>query len=244
MTRKNTTIALVAVGIIVVVIVALLIKKDIPTNDNTNMASASIAESLKDEYGYVPGVMVNQSFGTSDSYYQGEEGKDVIINIGNGEYNITDDIVKWSFGTPVISMKKAAEITGLTFTKEKPKEYMAPSYYEVYAPDEDVDLSKRTAYFLVDSDGNYLMYKGGSSYVFDKNGIMYAMSYFPEVNPEDENDILVSVTGLPYLKDGKITGLGLASFEYKENKTIISLSEQQQPQIATSSTAPGKNQTE
>lgn len=174
---------------------------------------------------YTPGIMVTQNFGSSDSFYKGEEGVPVYVDFGAGEYEITNDIVKWSFGAPVISLKRVADMAKLTLSTTEPETYKHVSYYEVYAPGEDADTTTRTPYYLIDKEGNYLQYKLGSSYIFDKDGNQTAVSYFPEANPDDPEDAYISVMALPYLKDGLIAGVGSPSFDYQKDKTLISIGE-------------------
>ena len=44
--------------------------------------------------------MLTQEDGYDDSFYQGQDTEKVYVNIGRDTYDLTDCIVKWSFGLP------------------------------------------------------------------------------------------------------------------------------------------------
>lgn len=169
--------------------------------------------------------MLTQEDGYDDSFYQGQDTEKVYVNIGRDTYDLTDCIVKWSFGLPVINLNKAAEKMGLEVT-ERYKDEVKVSSYEIYAPEEVIDLSERTSIFLLGENGTYVKYTATSGLVESGDSIstpsQIASSYHVE---KDENgDYLVSVSALPYAdEDNNIYSSGLYSVKYDDELMTVTL---------------------
>ena len=176
--------------------------------------------------GAYEGRIASQNYGKSEGFYTPESaGEKVYIDFGNGNYDITDMIEGWSFGIPEVNLKKYASLVGLSLTNQKPDKYIGAYGAEVYANGEDVDLEKRKSWYLLDEEGNWIAtYLVTSKKVVDNNGIVHeALSVAREDESDEDKAPIVSVSVLPYKKDGYIFDV-TAELRYEDNLTRIILS--------------------
>lgn len=218
LTKKSKGWLLVATGGVILMIAVLLIlilgKKSgrDPAKEEMPIATASNASGP---------TLLTLDMGDSDEFYKAPPEKKIILNFGDGRYDITDDIEMWMFGEPIVNLPNVLIKMGLTFTTERPEGYQKMEGYEVYGPGEDPDISLRQPCFAMDDEGNYVVYTINSRQVRDRDGLQSSMTY-PCILTED-GTLLISAAYLPWCEDGKLIGIGSAAFKYGESEIEIIL---------------------
>lgn len=190
-----------------------IIQKNITDTTEEVATNTNVTVGKTDASQYITAAM-----GDSDEFYKPDENMKVILDFGKGNYDITSDVVKWSFSQPIVDMIKLGEEMGLTFQTARPAGFEPHERYEVYAPGDDPDVSIRQRVFLVADDGAYICYTVGSRIVEDNEGNVFYMTY--PVTPEGET-LTVAASSLPYY-DGK-TLIGGCPVETKYGESKITL---------------------
>lgn len=180
----------------------------------TNIATNSNATLYKSD----AGQYLTADMGDSDEFYKPDSDKKIIFDFGQGNYDISNDIVKWSFGQPIVNLPAVAEEMGLTMQTEKPKGYVLHSRYEVYSPDDDPNTELRQSIFFVAPDGQFVRYTIGSRLIEDGNGNSVGMVYPCTLDGET---LMVAASDLPYF-DGKELKIGVPIlYRYGDSKITL-----------------------
>lgn len=210
MTKKNKYVAaaLIASVAAITIIMGLMTGKK---NDPQPMPREDISN-----------VMLTQSDGKSDSYYRGENNEKIYVNTGTDTYDLTDCVVDWSFGLPVINLNKAAEKTGLEIT-DVFNEKIKQSSVQVFAPEEIIDPEQMETFYIVGENDTYVKYKTLSGLITSGNNIatpsQIASSYHPVTDVN--HNYLITIDMFPRInKNGEVSYSGLYSIEY-DDETII-----------------------
>ena len=190
-------------------------KSEIATPSNAT-ATPGNAEAAPEEN------FLSADQGNSEEYYRPENNEQVIINIGTGNYDISDAIVKWEFGEPIVNILHAADILGLEVVTTVPKNFEYKPRYEVYAPGEDPDTINRRNFFIIGDDGQYVRYTVTSRLVEDSTGNQISTIYPCSI---EDDELLIAASSLPYY-DGHalIVGNG-ASYNYGESSIVMSIND-------------------
>lgn len=170
--------------------------------------------------------MLTQEDGKNETYYQGQDTEAVYVNIGRDTYNLTDCVVKWEFGLPIINLNKAAEKMELELTEKYDKELKVSSY-EIYAPDEIIDVEERTPIFILGNNDTYVKYKVTSGLIETGESKVASASQIAStyhVDKTEEGDYLISVNMLPYVDtDNNVYPSATSSVTYEDNTIIFNL---------------------
>lgn len=166
------------------------------------------------------GQYISVSMGDSDEFYKPAEGTKTVLDYGKGNYDITPDIVKWSFSQPIVNLPQLGEKMGLKFQTTKPEGYKTRTHYEVYSPDEDPDIELRQKVFLVADNGDYVCYTIGSRIMEDNNGNVVYMTY--PLTLENET-LCIAASSMPFY-DGKQLLIGNpVDTKYGDSKVTLTI---------------------
>lgn len=203
--------------------------------DSITVEESEEVRKTSDTYGKTDaGQYISVNMGDSDEFYKPAEGTKTILNFGQGNYDITQDIVKWSFSQPIVNLPQLGEKMGLKFQIEKPKGYVSKTRYEIYSPDDDPDISQRSKVFLVADNGDYICYTIGSRIVEDSKGNVIYTTYPVTLDGET---LCIAASNLPYY-DGKNLIIGnTVSTQYGSSKVTLTMDKLSGAEIVESEAA-------
>lgn len=166
---------------------------------------------------------VGKERGASDEFFQDTENRKIILNFGKGNFDITDCVVKWMYGEPIVNLNKIAAVMGLELSLKKPEGFIKLERSEMYLPEDAPELEYRYQYdvYLLGPDGSSIRYKTGSTIQEDNEHYAYLNTFQVEGDRENNYETLISISEVPYY-DGETMKMGVPmSFKYgKEQITI------------------------
>ena len=201
--KKQSYKILIVIGVTIICVILLILglakgwyKEPIISqrnNSNQEECIATNTNATRDKTD--AGQYISAAMGDSDEFYRPAEGTKTVLDYGKGSYDITPDIVKWSFSQPIVNLPQLGEKMGLKFQTTKPEGYKARVHYEVYSPDDDPDIEFRQKVFLVADNGDYVCYTIGSRIVEDSKGNIIYMTY-PVILEGDT--LCIAASSMPY----------------------------------------------
>lgn len=199
--------------------------------ENTNGDTEETLETPRDEKEEHDQKYANQFLtkdrGYSDEFFKNEENLPVILDFGKGAYDISDCVVKWAFGEPVVSLNKVSKKMGLELSIVTPDGFHKLTRAESYQPGDTPNLEYRYRYdiFLVSPQGSAIRYQTGSTIQEDNEFYYYLNVFQVEGDREKDYETLVTVSELPYY-DGEVMKAGVpANYSYANNKITITMSD-------------------
>lgn len=222
---KNKWVVAIITGVLLGIVIFAITKNE----DHNNIVSNTLGMSSETQTNIATnsnvtlhksdaGQYLSTNMGGSDEFYKPDGNKKVTFDFGQGNYDISNDVVKWSFGQPIVNLPAVAEEMGLTMQTEKPKGYVLHSRYEVYSPDDDPNMELRQSIFFVAPDGQFVRYTIGSRLVEDGKGNSVGMVYPCTLDGET---LMVAASDLPYF-DGKDLKIGVpVSYNYGDSKITL-----------------------
>lgn len=201
--KKQNYKILIVIGVTIICVILLILglakgwyKEPIISKENNSNQEESIATNTNATRDKTDaGQYISAAMGDSDEFYKPAEGTKTVLDYGKGSYDITPDIVKWSFSQPIVNLPQLGEKMGLKFQTTKPEGYKARIHYEVYSPDDDPDIEFRQKVFLVADNGDYVCYTIGSRIVEDSKGNIIYMTY--PVTLEGDT-LCIAASSMPY----------------------------------------------
>lgn len=201
--KKQNYKILIVIGTAIICVILLILglakgwyKDPIISQPNDNTQEKIIATNTNATRDKTDaGQYISAAMGDSDEFYKPAEGTKTVLDYGKGSYDITPDIVKWSFSQPIVNLPQLGEKMGLKFQTTKPVGYKAKVHYEVYSPDDDPDIELRQKVFLVADNGDYVCYTIGSRIVEDSKGNIIYMTY--PVTLEGDT-LCIAASSMPY----------------------------------------------
>lgn len=201
--KKQSYKILIVIGVTIICVILLLLglakgwyKEPIISRENNSNQEEIIATNTNATRNKTDaGQYISAAMGDSDEFYKPAEGTKTVLDYGKGSYDITPDIVKWSFSQPIVNLPQLGEKMGLKFQTTKPEGYKARIHYEVYSPDDDPDIKFRQKVFLVADNGDYVCYTIGSRIVEDSKGNIIYMTY--PVTLEGDT-LCIAASSMPY----------------------------------------------
>ena len=182
------------VGIIVTVLIAAFFVTAVVVSSG-KYRSQSVDETLTSE------KQLARSDGEGEGYYVPEESRTVLLKNGDGTYDLTPAVIKWSFGSPVVSLKNAAQILGIDAPDQLSRGTMFRPQVEILPESES--LSENFQILFLHGSKGTVKYTTDSYYAEDGDGNFVQTSYLTENNGDD--DLMILVDLLPYVKGGEIT---------------------------------------
>ena len=167
--------------------------------------------------------MLTQADGKNESYYAGENTDRILVNMGRDTYDITEYVVDWQYGLPIINLTKAAEKLQLDI-RETYDEPVIITQIEAYAPSEEIDITQRNPLFIVGNDETYIKMKVTSRYV---TGIPSPTATPSQITAsyavnKSNDGYLISIDMLPYIDEkGRVYVSDGFSIDYQKDGTAV-----------------------
>lgn len=166
---------------------------------------------------------VGKERGASEEFFKDTENRQIILNYGAGSYDITDCVVKWMYGEPVVSLNKISKVMGLTLTIKKPDGFINLRRSETYLPEDAPELDQEHQYniYLVSPQGDAIRYMTGSTIQEDNDNYAYLNTFQVEGSRSNNYETIVAINEVPYY-DGTTMKAGVpVSYEYEDSKITI-----------------------
>ena len=199
---------------------------DLATNSNSSDPNSSTATTGKDAHDNLyANEFLTKDRGYSDEFYRNEENIPVILNYGNGNIDISDCVVNWAFGEPIVSLNKISKKMGLQLSIITPENFIKLNRSESYQPGDVPDLSQRYRYdiFLISPHGDAIRYQTGSTMQEDNEHYIYLGVFQVEGDREKDYETLVSISQIPYY-DGITMKAGVpTTYKYSSDQILITM---------------------
>lgn len=226
--KKQNHKILIVIGTAIICVILLILglakgwyKDPITSQPNDNTQEKIIATNTNATRDKTDaGQYISAAMGDSDEFYKPAEGTKTVLDYGQGSYDITPDIVKWSFSQPIVNLPQLGEKMGLKFQTTKPVGYKAKVHYEVYSPDDDPDIELRQKVFLVADNGDYVCYTIGSRIVEDSKGNVIYMTY--PVTLEGET-LCIAASSMPYYDGTNLVIGNPVDTKYGDSKVSLTM---------------------
>ena len=216
MEKSNKNIFAVVMGFAAFILLVIIIAA-VASMNKIDVSQAPTATSS------VANRMLTQADGKNESYYAGENTDRILVNMGRDTYDITEYVVDWQYGLPIINLTKAAEKLQLD-VRETYDEPVIITQIEAYAPSDNINIEERTPLYIVGTDGTYMKMmatSGIATNVIEPTATPSQINSSYRVNKTSDG-YLISIDMLPYIdKDGKVYAPTNYLVNHQNDNTVV-----------------------